>query len=216
MVFKKVLRALGFKKKIGRQHHVKSLHTLGRTDNETVKKMGRMADASYSQRGTRPNKIGEHYLVGQHGDERRATYFNPKTRKWVLSLRGTNPKSIKDLGADAFLALGGLKATRRYKKDDKFVKSFVDKYGKDNVSLVGHSLAARLASDLGKKHELTAYTFNEGRGLGDLFKSDNNPNIHRYRTKGDIVSLAGKIGGTRYKEFKPSSFLGAHGISNFT
>ena len=215
MVLKKIMRSFGFVKKLGRQHREKSRHNLGRTDNETVKTMGKIASASYDKFGSRPNKIGEHYLVGQHGDERRATYFNPKTRKWVLSLRGTDPTSINDLGADAFLAFGGLKATRRYKKDDKFVKHFVDKYGKDNVSLVGHSLGGRLASDLASKHNVQAHTFNEGRGITDLFRSDNKANITRHRINGDIVSIGGKLGGTKYNEISKSGF-GKHGIGNFT
>ena len=41
-------------------------------------------------------------------------YYNPKEKKMLYSVKGTNPLSLKDLGTDLYLATGHLKNTNRF------------------------------------------------------------------------------------------------------
>jgi len=52
-------------------------------------------------------------------DVNQQIYYNPREKKLLYSVKGTNPLSLKDLGTDAYLALGKLKDTIRYKEAEK-------------------------------------------------------------------------------------------------
>ncbi|XP_010688891.2 GDSL esterase/lipase At4g10955 [Beta vulgaris subsp. vulgaris] len=74
--------------------------------------------------------------------------------KAVLALRGTLLKSVtirRDLTDDLrFLAWESLKGSVRFKVAFDALKSIADKYGSGNVSIVGHSLGAGFALQVGK------------------------------------------------------------------
>ena len=72
----------------------------------------------------------------------------------VLALRGTLLKSVtirRDLTDDfRFLAWESLKGSVRFKVAFDALKSIADKYGSGNVCVVGHSLGAGFALQIGK------------------------------------------------------------------
>lgn len=74
--------------------------------------------------------------------------------KAVLALRGTLLKSVtirRDLTDDLrFLAWESLKGSVRFKVAFDALKSIADKYGSGNVCVVGHSLGAGFALQIGK------------------------------------------------------------------
>ncbi|KNA19725.1 hypothetical protein SOVF_059070 [Spinacia oleracea] len=74
--------------------------------------------------------------------------------KAVLALRGTLLKSVtirRDLTDDLrFLAWESLKGSVRFKVAFDALKSIADRYGSGNVSIVGHSLGAGFALQIGK------------------------------------------------------------------
>ena len=62
--------------------------------------------------------------------------------------RGTNTKSIKDIGSDILLGLGLSKYDPRQQTSNALVEQVKQKYGKD-PSLFGHSLGSSLAEKAG-------------------------------------------------------------------
>lgn len=162
------------------------------------------------------------------GDKRRAVY--EKDGKVIVALRGTDFRSGKDLKDDVVLATGLIKTTGRYKKDKKLVQEAIRKYGKENVSITGHSLAGKLAKDIGRELGVRATTYNKGatytdtvQGLRDRVACKRNPQgkrckeanlIQNYRVKNDPASLLGALDkNTRVVEQKEGENV--HAVANF-
>lgn len=74
-------------------------------------------------------------------------YYNKDKNHAVITHRGTS--GVKDWANNAAYALGLYKYTDRYKRGKKAQEETNKKYGKENVSTVGHSQGAVLARDLG-------------------------------------------------------------------
>ena len=87
-----------------------------------------------------------------------------------MALRGTDFRSGKDLKDDVVLASGLIKKTGRYKKDKRLVESAIKKYGKENVSITGHSLAGKLAKGIGRELGVRATTYNKGATYTDTIQ----------------------------------------------
>jgi len=118
------------------------------------------------------------------------TYVNKKTNKVYSAFRGTDPKDNDDHEANTLHLIGAGAYSKRFKKGHQVVKGLVNKYTKDNVAVVGHSLGGNIASAVSKKHDIEATTFSRGKGL--------TPNIvgkkeKAYRTYGDKLSDGGNL-----------------------
>ena len=112
-------------------------------------------------------------------------YRNPETNQVVVGHMGT--QGIMDWGNNAVFALGGktaYKMTSRYKEAEKVQKKAEKKYGKENVSTIGHSQGGLQAELLGGKSKETI-TFNKAT---IPFNNSRNKNQTDVRTSGDIVS----------------------------
>lgn len=75
-------------------------------------------------------------------------YHNPQTGEAVVAHRGT--KGARDWLNNLAYATGLYEKTSRYKRGKKAQESAEKKYGKQNISTVGHSQGAVLARKLGK------------------------------------------------------------------
>jgi hypothetical protein len=96
--------------------------------------------------------------MGAHGYEidpelsnrNRTLYRHKDTGKAVLAFRGTELNTnnkMGDLGSDALLALGLHNVSSRFKNAKRATEAAINKYGKENLTLTGHSLVvARLSS----------------------------------------------------------------------
>lgn len=104
----------------------------------------------------------------------RTVYVDKDTGKAVVSFRGTKLNSknkLGDLGADAMIALGLQKHSSRFKNAKKVTKQAIDKYGKDNVVLTGHSLGGSQALHANRVYDVPTFVYNPGVGLGDVTES---------------------------------------------
>ena len=162
------------------------------------------------------------------GDTRSQVY--KKDNKVVVSLRGTDPTSIKDLANDALIAVGLNRHSNRYKKDKKLVKDSIKKYGKENVSITGHSLAGNIAKQLSRDLNVKAKVYNPGAGprqlisgVADRIACKLNKKGKRckkakltttYRTKSDPVSILG-VTGVNTKSIKRKKGKDPHTLDNF-
>ena len=60
-------------------------------------------------------------------------YYNPSDKKLLYNVAGTH--KLSDWGTDAYLALGGLKSTNRYKEADNTLKKAKAKYNINNATV---------------------------------------------------------------------------------
>ena len=138
------------------------------------------------------NEKTQNKVLGKYGyqmdkplsNDNQQVYYNPKDKKLLVNITGTH--NTRDVGTDAYLALGNLKGTNRYKEADKVLQQAKAKYDEDIVVLSGHSLGGSIAQGIGKPTD-KVYTLNSGYTIGQKTKSTQN----NYRTSGDAVSLLG-------------------------
>jgi hypothetical protein len=150
-------------------------------------------------------------------DVNQQIYYNPREKKLLYSVKGTNPLSLKDLGTDAYLALGKLKDTNRYKEAEKKLQLAKTRYSPSQTVVAGHSLGGSVSQYIAGKND-KVYTLNKGATIGQKTRSSENA----FRTKGDLVSLL-NANSTRMKNLKnpniitkirPVDALLAHNVSN--
>jgi len=111
-------------------------------------------------------------------------YYNKTDNKLLFSIAGTH--NLKDWGTDAYLAVGKLKDTTRYKEADKVFKEAKSKYPNSKAIVVGHSLGSAISQGVATNKD-KVITYNGAYTVGQKTK----PNTHAYRTNGDIVSILG-------------------------
>ena len=147
---------------------------------------------SYDQAKDAPNEIGDFVKDKSLSGQRGQVYHNPKTGQAVVVHRGSS--GIHDWGNNLKMALGfSMKKTKRFQHAEKIQKEAESKYGAKNISTLGHSLGAKIASDVGSKSG-EIITLNKPVVGRDLFKKkqgkkENETNI---RTTGDLVSFLDK------------------------
>lgn len=97
----------------------------------------------------------------------RLTTFQDANGKVFVSVAGTDFQNKRnrrddDIQTNVFLSAGLLVGTNRYKQDSNDLRQVIDKYGKENVSITGHSLGGSLAIELGEAYDIPAYAYNPG------------------------------------------------------
>ena len=115
--------------------------------------------------------ITEYDIDNEFSNEKEFVAHNPDTKKTVYSIRGTVPTNISDLASDLAIAYDTEKVFKlgsRYNDSLKKANSVINKYGKENTTLTGHSLGATISSNIGKELDLSSYNYNTGSSLADL------------------------------------------------
>ena len=130
-----------------------------------------------------------------------SVYFNPKDKKILMSVKGTNPFSLKDIGTDIYLAAGKLKDTDRYKESKNILEKAKKRYNNANATLASHSLGGSISQYKDDK----VYTLDKGATIGTPTRG----NETAYRSKGDVVSLLSS-GNTRMTTLNRPSGIGMY------
>lgn len=193
-----------------------------------VKHYAQLSDGAYG--GHDMSHLG-YTIDKEHSNRNRTLYHNAETGKAVLAFRGTelHTKNKKgDLGTDALLALGLQKLSSRFRNAKKATGHAIEKYGKDNLTLTGHSLGGSQALYANSHYKVPAHTYNPGvspsmvrKDLFDslsakLFKKKPHTNANIYTTGKDLISGLSPLL-TRAKTFivKQKKGASAHSLSNF-
>jgi hypothetical protein len=144
-----------------------------------------------------------------------------KDGKLVVAFRGTdlNNKTRRksDLKTDANIGLTTEEHTSRFKSADSTTRTANNLYGRENVTLTGHSLGGSLGISASKKHKNNAVVFNPGHSPLDVSTplSRKQKQITAYTTLVDPIS-GSIVHDKRYstKVRKPTQ-KDVHGIDNF-
>lgn len=142
-----------------------------------------MLEVSYGDK----SKVPEGYTLDKSlSGERVSVLTNNSDGSAYVVHRGT--ASMKDWYTDTKMALG-FEGGNRFKHSAKIQKKAYEKYGKDKITTVGHSLGGRLAEKYGEKSSKTI-TFNKAvtpRSIKESY-SHRRKHQHDIRTKRDPVS----------------------------
>ena len=119
----------------------------------------------------------------------------------MYNVAGTH--SGKDLITDAYLAVGSLKSTSRYRSADDTLKKAKAKYGVENATITGHSLGGQIINGIAKKGD-KSYALDAGYTLFQPTRSRGG-DAKNYRTSGDLVS--GLAGSSNVKTLKNPNLI---------
>lgn len=140
-----------------------------------------LIDQSYNKKN---EDYGDYKVDPSLSDAEVKVFRNEKTGQVVVAHRGTH--SLGDVYLDTQYALGrDITGSRRYKHSADIQRKAEEKYGKENVSTIGHSLGKKLA-EVGKdSHEVIGV--NGAFNVKDALKptADNEFNV---RSSVDAVS----------------------------
>ena len=138
--------------------------------------------ASYANADAQKMSLGK-YGYNRDDDlsnDNEQVYYNPIKHKVLYDIAGTHNAS--DMLTDAYLALGHLKDTSRYKEADTILSKAKDKYHPQETVGVGHSLGGSIVGYLPVDK---SYTLDKGATIGQ----SKAPSEQAFRTRGDAVSL---------------------------
>lgn len=110
-----------------------------------VGELHNLLDASYNK--TPPERLGRFELDEQLSNDVGKVYHDHENGQTVITHRGT--QGSKDMLNNFLYSLGLYETTSRYKKGKALQEKAYEKYGKENITTVGHSQGAVLARKLG-------------------------------------------------------------------
>lgn len=160
------------------------------------------------------HRVGDYLLDKSLSGKRAKVYVSASNPKKVAVIhRGT--QSVTDWVKTNVPMIAGYEGGNRFKHGKKVQKAAQKKYGKENITTMGHSLGGRIAEKFGKNtHQVI--TFNKAAVPHTWFK--NRPgNQHDIRVKYDLVSLGSRTqtGGTeKLVNNGLQGALSAHRIQN--
>jgi hypothetical protein len=137
------------------------------------------ADKKKQMEGLKRNGYNYDSMLSNHNQQ---VYYNPNDKKLLVSVAGTH--NLKDWGTDAYLALGKLKDTSRYKEANQIFKEAKRKYNPKKTTVTGNSLGGSIAGYIAGKNDKVV-THNKGATIGQKMRA----NETHFRTNGDVVSL---------------------------
>lgn len=151
----------------------------------STKELYKILNSTYT---TKNNDINDWKLDRDISDDKSKVFYNPETNKTIVAHRGT--QGIKDWTNNFVYAIGGLKAyknTKRYKDASKVQNKAFEKYGKENITTIGHSQGGLQADLLGRKgYQTITYNKPHIRQINNL-----NSNSEDIRTSRDPISFIG-------------------------
>jgi len=112
-----------------------------------IQDMKKFIHNSYRPQDEQKDEISGYKRDDSLSGRRSQTYYNHDTGKAVIVHRGS--QGIHDWANNLLVPLGLYHTTNRYKHSEDHQKKTEDKYGKDNVDTIGHSIGAHIVTGLG-------------------------------------------------------------------
>lgn len=159
-------------------------------------------------------KTVDGYVPSTEHKEKRIEKFE-KDGKVIISVRGTDVTDPRDLANDALILTGLNHKSNRYKRNKKFVQDAIDKHGKENVEIVGHSLGGNIAKQLSRDLDVKAKVYNPGAGPRQLLQGTADRIACKLKPKGKRCRKA-KLTTTYRTALDPVSLLGISGVNTKT
>lgn len=130
-----------------------------------------MSQAAYNPAQYQQN-LPDYYIDNSLSTADRTVYVNKTTGKATIAFRGTDThnksNTFRDIGADISIAFGMEKYNHRFKNSLNATNATIAKYGKDNVTVTGHSLGGSEAMYVSSKTGVKGTVFNPGTSIIDV------------------------------------------------
>jgi hypothetical protein len=149
----------------------------------STKDFNLMLKESYKKPQDRDKHIGDYYIDESLSTPENVVYHNPKTGETKVAYRGTEG-TLKDWGNNALYAFGLHNSSKRYKRSNEIQKQVEQKYGTQNLDVLGHSQSGAYAQEIGKNAK-NVIVLNPATHPGYTPKTKNATVV---RSKGDAVS----------------------------
>lgn len=152
--------------------------------------------------------------------KKNSVFYDQATGHVVISYRGTNPTDAEDLRDDFAIAIGTESHTSRFKKAEKLYQQAAAKYGKENITITGHSLGGEIAMTVAERHDVEAHVFSPGMSVAKVFQSHkgNANRTYMYYTRNDPVPMLApySMDSNRITQVVPqSNTWNPHAVDNF-
>lgn len=148
----------------------------------------------------------------------RKVYVN-KEGKATVAFRGTKLKDrgvMDELATDALIGLGLQNKSNRFKKDVDVTNRAIAKYGRENVSLTGHSMGGSRAAYVSRATGTKGRAFDPAFSPIDVLRKRTYSNVHAFRTVNDLVSVfAPKVRTLKTTSIQGKRGHGAHSLFHF-
>lgn len=193
---------------------------MGREESE---RYAIFADVAYKKKMSEKREMLDKYnkngwIVDEALTNNDATTLRNEGRKeTIVAIRGTDPRNVGDLWTDVGILLGTTKRRRRYNEIYALVENAISKYGREGLTLTGHSLGGELARLVGETLNIRSVVFNKGSSYKDIVASDKH--MKHYTTNKptaisiDPISLTGAY--ANGSEYIPAKSWNTHSLSNF-
>jgi len=142
-----------------------------------------MLKETYKAPDKRDKHIGDYYIDESLSTPENVVYHNPKTGETKVAYRGTEG-TLKDWGNNALYAMGLHNQSKRYKRAADIEKKVEEKYGTENLDVLGHSQSGAFAQEIGKNAKNTIVL----NPASHPFYTPKTKNATIVRSKGDAVS----------------------------
>ena len=142
-----------------------------------------MLQETYKSPDKRDKNIGDYNIDESLSTPENVVYHNPKTGETKVAYRGTEG-TLKDWGNNALYAFGLHNTSKRYKRSNDIQKQVEQKYGTQNLDVLGHSQSGAYAQEIGKNAK-NVIVLNPATHPGYTPKTKNATVV---RSKGDAVS----------------------------
>jgi hypothetical protein len=126
------------------------------------------------------SKAGYREDLNLHSDNQQV-YYNPSKRQTIVNIAGTH--NAKDWVTDAYLSVGLLKKTTRYKQAKDTLEKARAAHPEASITVTGHSLGGGIASSIATGSD-TIVTLDKASSWNQKIR----PNETSYRASGDVVS----------------------------
>jgi predicted esterase YcpF (UPF0227 family) len=177
------------------------------------------------------NKIGFIIDEGLTNDDF-TVFHKSKTGETVVASRGTDfstkTRGVRDMLENTGIAFGITQFSSRRKSGTKLTEKAIEKYGKDNLTLTGHSLGGNVSGAISRKLDIPAELFAVGsspfsRNPLSMMLDKSNGKIKSYDAnnikKGDIdlLSVSNAVFGNDKRTYIPKKEgeKSAHSLKNF-
>lgn len=153
----------------------------------SVKNISGLLKKSYE---TKLGDYGDYLIDRELSDDKAQVYKKRDSGEAVVVHRGT--KGLGDIYTDMKLALGyDIKKGDRYKHAQYIQKKAETKYGKENISTLGHSLGSHLSSEVGQDSK-EIINLNKAVVPKDIGRKTSSKE-YNIRTELDPVSILSKV-----------------------
>jgi hypothetical protein len=153
-----------------------------------VKDLNKLLNESYKSKNKTLDRVDNYELDKELSTDKTKIYKDITTGDIKMVNRGTS--DINDVITDAKL-LFGFKNNNRYNEGRQILQKVKEKYPDKSIDLLGHSLGASVAEDIGNDPQVkNIITLNKPTTPMDLFrKSKINDKQYDIRTSRDVVSM---------------------------